>query len=128
MQRRLEPELMNGDAQVQAYAVADFSSGDQATLEAIQQLLFTTSPLPADPLMVDLGCGPGNITLRLAELFPNTRIVGIDGAESMLALARERAQQQQLEISFLCQTLQDVLQGPLLGPVSYTHLTLPTSG
>ena len=51
MQRRLEPELMNGVAQVQAYAAADFSSGDQATLEAIQQLLFTTSPLPADPLM-----------------------------------------------------------------------------
>ena len=115
MQRRLEPELMNGVAQVQAYAAADFSSGDQATLEAIQQLLFTTSPLPADPLVVDLGCGPGNITLRLAELLPNARIVGIDGAESMLALARERAQQQQLEISFLCQTLQEVLQGPLLG-------------
>ena len=115
MQRRLEPELMNGDAQVQAYAVADFSSGDQATIEAIQQLLFTTSTLPADPLVVDLGCGPGNITLRLAELFPNARIFGIDGAESMLALARERAQQQQLEISFLCQTLQEVLQGPLLG-------------
>ena len=115
MQRRLEPELMNGGTQVKAYAAADFSSGDQATLEAIQQLLFTTSPLPADPLVVDLGCGPGNITLRLAELLPNARIVGIDGAESMLALARERAQQQQLEISFLCQTLQEVLQGPLLG-------------
>ena len=115
MQRRLEPELMNGDAQVQAYAAADFSAGDQATLEAIQQLLFTTSPLPADPLLVDLGCGPGNITLRLAELFPRARTIGIDGAESMLALARERAQQQQLEISFLCQTLQEVLEGPLLG-------------
>ena len=87
---------MNGDAQVQAYAAADFRAGDQATLEAIQQLLFTTSPLPADPLLVDLGCGPGNITLRLAELFPRARIIGIDGAESMLALARERAQQQQL--------------------------------
>ena len=77
MQRRLEPELMNGDAQVQAYAAADFSSGDQATIEAIQRLLFTTSPLPLDPLVVDLGCGPGNITLRLAGLFPNARIIGI---------------------------------------------------
>ena len=115
MQRRLEPELMNGIAQVQAYAAADFSSGDQATIEAIQYLLFTTPPLPADPLVVDLGCGPGNITLRLAGLFPKARIIGIDGAESMLALARERAQHQQLEISFLCQTLQEVLEGPLLG-------------
>ena len=115
MQRRLEPELMNGDAQVQAYAAADFSSGDQATIDAIQRLLFATSPLPQDPLVVDLGCGPGNITLRLAGLFPQARIIGIDGAESMLALARGRAQQQQLEMSFLCQTLQEVLRGPLLG-------------
>jgi len=115
MQRRLEPELMNGDAQVQAYADADFSSGDQATIEAIQRLLFTSSPLPPDPLVVDLGCGPGNITLRLAHLFPKARIIGIDGAESMLALARERAQQQDVDISFLCQTLQEVLRGPLLG-------------
>ena len=115
MQRRLEPELMNGDTQVQAYAAADFSSGDQATIEAIQRLLSRTSPLPPNPLVVDLGCGPGNITLRLAGLFPKARIIGIDGAESMLAVARERAQQQQLEISFLCQTLQEVLQGALLG-------------
>ena len=115
MQRRLEPELMNGDAQVQAYADADFSSGDQATIEAIQRLLAPTSPLPPDPLVVDLGCGPGNITLRLAGLFPKARIIGIDGAESMLAVAREQAQQQQLEMSFLCQTLQEVLRGPLLG-------------
>jgi len=115
MQRRLEPELMNGDAQVQAYAAADFSSGDQATIEAIQRLVFTSSPMPPDPLVVDLGCGPGNITLRMAHLFPKARIIGIDGAESMLALARERAEKQQLDISFLCQTLQEVLRGPLLG-------------
>ena len=106
---------MNGDAQVQAYAAADFSSGDQATIEAIKRLLFTTSPLPPDPLVVDLGCGPGNITLRLAGLFPEARIIGIDGAESMLDLARGRAQQQQLKMSFHCQTLQEVLRGPLLG-------------
>ena len=106
---------MNGDAQVKAYAAADFSCGDQATIEAIQRLIFTTSPLPPDPLVVDLGCGPGNITLRLAGLFPEARIIGIDGAESMLALARARAQQQQLEMSFHCQTLQEVLRGPLLG-------------
>ena len=100
---------------VQAYAAADFSSGDQATIEAIQRLVFTSSPMPPDPLVVDLGCGPGNITLRMAHLFPKARIIGIDGAESMLALARERAEKQQLDMSFLCQTLQEVLRGPLLG-------------
>ena len=106
---------MNNEGQVQAYAAADFSSGDQATVEGIQQLLDRTSPLPPDPLVVDLGCGPGNITLRLGELFPQARIIGIDGSEAMLAVAQARAQQQQLEISFLCRTLQEVLQGPLHG-------------
>ena len=115
MRRCLEPELMNGDAQVQAYASADFSSGDRATVEGVQQLIDRTSPLPPEPLVVDLGCGPGNITLRLAELFPHARIIGIDGAEAMLVLARERAQRQSVDISFLCLTLQEVLQGTLLG-------------
>jgi len=115
MQRRLEPELMNGDVQVQAYAAADFSSGDLATIEGIQQLLARTSPLPHNPLVVDLGCGPGNITLRLAEQFPQARIVGIDGAEAMLSLARQRAQQQKLDIAFICQTLQEAALGSLLG-------------
>ena len=113
MQRRLEPELMTGVDQVQAYAAADFNSGDQATVRGVQRLIARTSALPPDPLVVDLGCGPGNITLRLAELFPQARIVGIDGAEAMLSLARQRAQLQELEISFLCQTLQDVLHGSL---------------
>ena len=115
MQRRPEPELMNGDAQVQAYAAADFSSGDQSTVDGILHLLARSSPLPPDPLVVDLGCGPGNITFRLAEVFPTARIVGIDGAEAMLAVARQRAQQLQLEIAFTCQPLQEVLQGSLLG-------------
>ena len=106
---------MNGDLQVQAYAAADFSAGDQATIEGILQLLERSSPLPADPLLVDLGCGPGNITLRLADVFPQARIIGIDGSEAMIAVARKRAQQLHLEISFCCQTLQEVLQGTLLG-------------
>ena len=115
MQRRPEPELMNGDVQVEAYAAADFSSGDQSTVEGIQQLLAVTSPLPSDPLVVDLGCGPGNITFRLTELFPQARVIGIDGAEAMLAVARQRAEQLKIEVSFLCQNLQEVLEGPLLG-------------
>ena len=115
MQRRLEPELMNGEEQVQAYAAADFSSGDQATMDGVQQLIAETSALPAAPTVIDLGCGPGNITLRLAELYPQARVVGIDGAEAMLALARERARHQGLEISFLCLPLQDLLHHDLVG-------------
>ena len=37
--RTPEPELMNEPQQVQAYAAADFDSGDQALVECIDQLL-----------------------------------------------------------------------------------------
>lgn len=39
--------------------------------------------------IVDLGCGPGNISFRLAAALPRARVLGLDGAASMLALAAE---------------------------------------
>lgn len=39
--------------------------------------------------IVDLGCGSGNVTRRLAARWPQARVVGIDTAPSMLAQARE---------------------------------------
>lgn len=44
---------------------------------------------PADPpLVLDAGCGPGRVTVRLATL--GYRVWAIDPAPAMLALARER--------------------------------------
>ena len=44
----------------------------------------------SDPgLVVDLGCGPGELTLGLARRWPGARIVGIDSSPEMLARARE---------------------------------------
>ena len=57
MQRIPEPELMTTQEQVDAYADADFSSGDSRTVALVEQLLDETGPLPKDPLIVDLGCG-----------------------------------------------------------------------
>ena len=91
MQRIPEPELMTTQEQVDAYADADFSSGDSRTVALVEQLLDETGPLPKDPLIVDLGCGPGNITIRLAELLPNAQVIGIDGSEPMLAVAKQRS-------------------------------------
>src|SRR5262249_31086410 len=38
---------------------------------------------------LDLGCGPADITLRLAARYPRARVVGVDGACSMLAIANK---------------------------------------
>ncbi|NHA67589.1 methyltransferase domain-containing protein [Phycicoccus sp. CMS6Z-2] len=44
-----------------------------------------------DPrLVVDLGCGHGPTTLRLAQRWPDARVVGVDSSASMLDAARER--------------------------------------
>ena len=107
MQRCPEPELMNGVDQVAAYAAADFSAGDDVTIDRIRSLV-AERPLGNSPIVVDLGCGPGNITVLLARLLPEARVIGIDGAERMLELARQRAADQALAIEFLHRDLRQI--------------------
>ncbi len=45
---------------------------------------------PADGLLYDLGCGPGNSTELIAKRFPGRTVAGIDSDEDMLAAARRR--------------------------------------
>ena len=86
MQRTPEPELMEGQEQAFAYAAADFSVGDQALVDRLVQLF----PAGLGTSVVDLGCGPGNISFRLARRWPQANVLGIDGAPRMLAVARGR--------------------------------------
>ena len=39
--------------------------------------------------VVDLGCGPGNLTASLRQRWPNARVVGVDSSAEMVAAARE---------------------------------------
>jgi trans-aconitate 2-methyltransferase len=41
-----------------------------------------------NPLIYDLGCGPGNSTSALLSAFPGARITGVDASADMLAKAR----------------------------------------
>lgn len=40
--------------------------------------------------IIDLGCGPGNVTELLSAAFPRARVVGLDNSDNMLAVARAR--------------------------------------
>lgn len=40
--------------------------------------------------VVDLGCGPGNLTLKLAERFASADVIGLDSSAPMLQKANER--------------------------------------
>ena len=125
MQRHPEPELMTERSQVEAYAAADFGCGDRHTV-ALAMALLERWPVPGNPpTVVDLGCGPGNITLLLAERLPQARVIGYDGSEAMLIEARRRASAKGLKTEFRCLALQDsnreVLSADLIVSNSLLH-------
>ncbi len=57
-----------------------------------ERLLFDRYGLRPDARILDLGCGTGEIALRLAERYPESRVVGVDLIESHLDLARKSAE------------------------------------
>jgi SAM-dependent methyltransferase len=88
MERICEPELMDDAEQARAYAEADFAAGDRALLKRTEDLFGPQ----LGPRIIDLGCGPGNISFLLAERHPTARVLGLDGALAMLAIADARLQ------------------------------------
>src|SRR5688572_29200995 len=52
--------------------------------------LFARYGLPPAPRILDAGCGTGEASSRLAELYPQGRVLGVDVLDASLALARSR--------------------------------------
>jgi SAM-dependent methyltransferase len=52
---------------------------------------YLVARLPADALVLDIGCGPGTITVDLAARVPDGQVTGIDAAQDVLATARQEA-------------------------------------
>ncbi|WP_320674582.1 class I SAM-dependent methyltransferase [Prochlorococcus sp. MIT 1341] len=91
MKRIPEPPLMENPLQAKVYAEADFSNTDFLFLARLEELLLKNSRNPGPKsVIMDLGCGPGNITERLAARWPMAKVIGVDGSEAMLSIARER--------------------------------------
>jgi len=88
MQRIPEPELMDDAAQALAYARADFAAPHD---RFVALLCERTRGAELRGRALDLGCGPGDITFRVATALPQLAIDAVDGAEEMLALARDDA-------------------------------------
>jgi ubiquinone/menaquinone biosynthesis C-methylase UbiE len=50
--------------------------------------------LPANPQRIlELGCGTGNLSLRLARAFPDAALTLVDGSAEMIALVRTRLEE-----------------------------------
>lgn len=85
MPRTPEPELMLGRAQAEAYARADFT---EPNARFVNDFLSLAGANFAGTIL-DLGCGPGDIALRLAQSLPGCVVHGLDGSGAMLAAGRK---------------------------------------
>lgn len=75
---------MDDPAQALAYAEADFNESNSLFCDLFAQLCQGRF----EGRILDLGCGPADIPIRLARRFSSSRIDAVDGALAMLELAR----------------------------------------
>jgi SAM-dependent methyltransferase len=85
VERLLEPEVMDAPAQALAYARADFAAVNQGFVDGF----LTTFPGAGHGAVLDLGCGPADIPIRLARVASAVRVIAVDASFEMLRLARE---------------------------------------
>jgi 2-polyprenyl-3-methyl-5-hydroxy-6-metoxy-1,4-benzoquinol methylase len=85
MERVPEPELMNEPEQALAYASADFSEPHDAFVARFRRCF----PGFAGGAVLDVGCGPADVTIRFADAYPAAQMVAVDGAAAMIALGRQ---------------------------------------
>jgi 2-polyprenyl-3-methyl-5-hydroxy-6-metoxy-1,4-benzoquinol methylase len=112
MDRVLEPELMVDPEQVRIYSEADFEEENQGFVD---RFLSSNDDLNHAKVL-DLGCGPGDIPIRLARGHSTIHILGIDASQPMITLAEQAVKKAGLteRITFLCNRFQDT---NLLDPV-----------
>ena len=92
MERILEPEIMDDEQQALAYAGADFSTSNQWYVDH----LIADYPDRIGNVL-DIGCGPGDVMLRLASARPAVRITAIDGSRAMIDITRQALQRAGLQ-------------------------------
>jgi ubiquinone/menaquinone biosynthesis C-methylase UbiE len=86
MKRIPEPELMDTEEQAQAYAAADFSDAHESYVNLFEE---TFPNRPRKATVLDLGCGPADVTVRFATANPGYTFHAVDGSAAMLRCARQ---------------------------------------
>jgi ubiquinone/menaquinone biosynthesis C-methylase UbiE len=83
IERILEPEAMDTAQEAAEYEAMDHSAANAAFVHRLLEL-------GAAGRMLDLGTGPAHIPLLVCERIPDASVLGIDLAEHMLAVGRQR--------------------------------------
>ncbi len=84
---------MDLEAQAKAYAEADFAAPHDLFVAKFREAF----PAFVSGRVLDLGCGPADVTVRFARAFPGSRLTAVDAAECMLKYARKRLLEEHLE-------------------------------
>jgi 2-polyprenyl-3-methyl-5-hydroxy-6-metoxy-1,4-benzoquinol methylase len=79
---------MDTPEQAAAYSEGDFSEAHQWFADEVARRF--PELREGTGVLVDLGCGPADVTVRLARACPGWTITGIDGATEMLRLGHAR--------------------------------------
>ena len=82
-QRIPEPEIMDEEEQVRAYAEADFSAPHEMFVDLFEERLGKD----IEGLFLDLGCGPCDISVRFLKRFPKAQLHALDASAPMLSQA-----------------------------------------
>lgn len=80
--RTLEPEVMDSAEEAQDYDSMDHAAVNDHFVADFRAVWDGTNPV------IDVGTGTAQIPIALCRASPTTRLVGVDAAESMLAVGR----------------------------------------
>lgn len=94
MLRIPEAELMDDAAQARAYAEANF---EQPHKQFISLFRHQFPQRDVHGPVLDLGCGPCDISWRFAQAYPSCHIDAVDGAAAMLAHGQRLIEHQGLQ-------------------------------
>lgn len=107
MHRVLEPEVMDDPEQARVYAQANFEQENQGFVDRFVTLF----PDCIEGHILDLGCGPADIPIRLARALPACRVTGIDASLPMIRLGEHAVSEAGLvdRITLRCERFQSML-------------------
>jgi len=84
--------MENFDLSVQRFDefAEEYASRFENVSGYIEQLTFFTNQIKAEkPAILELACGPGNVTKFLKNHFPESRVLAVDLAPKMIEIARK---------------------------------------
>ena len=68
--------------------------------ELFKRRLIEQAQIQPGMRVLDLGCGTGTLTILIKQLHPEADVVGVDGDKQILDVAREKAQQVGVQITW----------------------------